>query len=154
MISSQLATERLEIPPFDTEDAKAFLLNLLARPETLDEKSAAAQLTAKLGGHPLAISQMAAIIKSRNYSISNFNDAYDKNRKKIHRTHHCTLPARYDHFLDTVWRISFDFLQPRGRALLGVISIISPDSIPSKLFLCGESDKPPANMEFCEDAFR
>jgi hypothetical protein len=50
--------------------------------------------------------------------------------------------------------MSFDFLTAAGRALLGVIAIVSPDTIPLQLFLCEEPRKTPPDMDFCEDAFR
>ncbi|KAL6719942.1 hypothetical protein ACLMJK_001863 [Lecanora helva] len=152
-VSFQLATDHIEVPPFNDEEGTGLLLSLVARPRDDMEDLAAKCLTEKLGGHALAISQMAAVIVARDFSISSFNETYEKNKKRIHRTHRTTRRTGYSHFLDTVWQLSFKFLSLAGRTLLGIIAIVAPDSIPSRLFVPKKPWIPPADLKFCEDEF-
>lgn len=48
-------------------------------------EKAAAKLAEKLGGHALAINQMAALIIYKGLTIAEFISTYDKRAKQIHR---------------------------------------------------------------------
>lgn len=130
------------------------MLKLLDRPGNEAEDLAAKELTKKLGAHALAISQMAALIISQGFSISSFNEIYDRNKKKLHRAHRSTRPSGYNRFLDTVWELSFQFLTMTARALLGIIAAIASDLISSRPFVYGKKWVLPADFEFRKDELR
>lgn len=152
-ISFQLATERLEVPSFDEREGPELLMSLLGK-QYEGQKAAAKELAEKLGGHALAISQMAAVIKLRNMSLPSFNALYDTHREQLHRTHRRTRAAGYSHFLDTVWKLSFKYLTIAGRALLAIIALLSPESIPRRFFLLEKPRERPPVLEFCDDEMR
>jgi hypothetical protein len=49
------------------------------------ELEAARGVTKQLGGLPLALNQMAALINARNYSIKDFGALYSKNEQRLHK---------------------------------------------------------------------
>ena len=122
------------------------MLKLLDRPGNEAEGLAAKELTKKLGAHALAISQMAALIISQGFSISSFNEIYDREKKRLHRAHRSTRLSGYNRFLDTVWGLSFKFLTMPARALLAIIAVVAPDLIPSRSFVYGKKWVLPADL--------
>lgn len=130
-LAFQPADTGIEILPFGTEAGSGFLLHLLsldiADKLTVQEAKSAHELSERLSGHALAISQMAGLIHRRSWSIEEFLAIYDKNTQKIHGS------ATGDS-LDTVWYLSFKSLEPECSAFLGVLCYVSPDSIPQELF--------------------
>ncbi|KAF2836401.1 hypothetical protein M501DRAFT_1018761 [Patellaria atrata CBS 101060] len=72
----------IEVLPFDTETGSVFVLHLLSLDIAADvatqESKSAAQLSERLGGYALAISQMAALIHRRSWTIEEFLAIYDR----------------------------------------------------------------------------
>lgn len=127
------------------------MLNLL-KLDVVDDLSAretqsAFDLCERLRGHALAISQMAAMIHRRSWSIEEFLEIYDKNTRKMHG-------ATKGNSLDTVWYLSFKSLDPECSAFLGVLSYIAPDSIPMSLFEQDISLDLPANLKIYRDQYQ
>jgi hypothetical protein len=56
--------------------------------------------------------------------------------------------------LDAVWQLSFESLDPQSFSLLGVMSILMPDSIPQYLFESEEASKLPSDLASCADEYR
>jgi hypothetical protein len=47
----------------------------------------------------------------------------------------------YKFTVATVWKLSFDNLDPHARFLLSVMSLLDPEKIPEALFLGSENDR-------------
>lgn len=153
-VGFQLANTRIEIPAFSKTEGAELVLRLLDRSDVGEnEEKAAKELASKLNGHALAIDQMTALIHYRGWSIANFNISYDKHTKAIHRTHRSSRPKDYDFFLDTVWDMSFQSLDISGSKLLGMLCLMSPDSIPRQVLLQSDGFEFPNSLEFCTDDF-
>jgi hypothetical protein len=105
------------------------------------EALSAMELSSRLSGHALAISQMAGLIHKRGWSIEEFMKLYSRNAQKIeNRTS-----------LDTVWKLSFESLEKNSYQLLGVLSFLMPDSIPDALLRPSDTVMLPECLMFCED---
>ncbi|KAI1097155.1 P-loop containing nucleoside triphosphate hydrolase protein [Jackrogersella minutella] len=145
----------LEVTEFDNNEGAKFLLHLTdSRRRTNGELGAAHQVAKELGGLPLAINQMAALVNARNYSIDEFHAIYRKYKQHLHsQKKNGWRYLGYQHGLDTVWELSFTNLGDHARACLGVLSLLSADSIPSEIFTKNTaSDKLPKALSFCENA--
>jgi hypothetical protein len=148
--------EGLEVNEFNVEDGAKFLLAMThKRKRTNDEAEAAQEVAGQLGGLPLALNQMAALINARNCSIREFQAMYAKHDQRLHKQRKSGWKyLGYQHSLDTVWEISFQNLGLEARACLGVLSFFSADSVPSEVFTPLESEDLPELLAFCEDEFR
>lgn len=152
------ASGGLEIETFSEEQGADFLLSHFP-PQHRSikvEQEAALNFSQRLGGHALAINQMAALMIHKGLTISEFSVAYDKRTKHIHRERRQGQKSPgYPHYLDTVWKMSFDTLsEPKHAssfAMLGVLSLTAPDLIPQDLFRYASNL--PKSLDFCEDAY-
>ena len=137
-----------EVPHFDVETGKHFILRLLSMDadnvDNRQESVSAMTLSKQLNGHALAISQMAGLIHKRAWSIEEFLQIYSTNAKMMEQRTS----------LDTVWRLSFQSLDTATSSLLGALSLLMPDSIPQELFQPSESKYLPDGLSFCRDEFR
>jgi hypothetical protein len=99
------------------------------------EIEAAIALVNKLGGLALGIQQIAAQISKRgkaSTSIQDYLKLYERNVVRLHEREF-RAPG-YHKNLSTVWRVAFNSLPQNAKALLGVISFMSPDVIPKMVF--------------------
>ena len=128
----------------------------LEGPEGELERAAAAKLMDELGGLTLAIVQAATLIKDERVgndkSIRTFLELFLSSRRQ--------LPSRQSghrnaliHCLDSVWSIAFDTLTSNSRSLLGVLSLLAPDSIPLELFRPKDQDCLQGRLAFCRWRF-
>ncbi|KAI0139030.1 hypothetical protein F4776DRAFT_47404 [Hypoxylon sp. NC0597] len=143
----------LEVDEFDNDEGAKFLLHMTPNRRRIDSELESAQLVAaELGGLPLALNQMAALINARNYSIEDFRTMYAKYDQRLHKQKKSGWKyLGYKHALDTVWEISFTNLGDGARACLGVLSYFSADSVPAEVFTAPEPDKLPDILSFCSD---
>lgn len=111
------------------------------------ETQSAFDLSERLSGHALAISQMAGLIHRRSWSIEEFLAIYDENTRKMHG-------ATKGNSLDTVWYLSFKSLDSECSAFLGVLSYVAPDSIPMSLFEQDSSTTLPREIQVYQDQFQ
>ena len=126
-----IAQKGLEIESWDAKTGSQFLLHLLATnigdQLSADDINSANQLSDKLSGHALAISHMAGLIHGRGWSIAEFIEEYDQQPQMIHG-------ISDNKSINALWNISFKTLDLQSRAILGVLSFVSPDSVPQSLF--------------------
>lgn len=95
---------------------------------------------------------MAAYMKARSMSISNFLGLYKKYPKSLHREKRPGWKyLGYNHALDTVWDISFEALDKASMSCLTVMSFLAPDFIPEQLFKVGDAVKLLGNLSFCNE---
>ena len=156
VVASQPVEFGLEIKDFSAEEGAKFLLHLIVdRKANADEETAALELSTKLSGHALAISQMAAYMNARTMLIRSFLNLYNKYPQRLHRE---KKPGwtyiGYNHSLDTVWDISFEALNDSAKALLGVLCFCTPDSIPATLLAPSDPTILTKSLFFCQDELR
>ncbi|KAI0898720.1 hypothetical protein F4806DRAFT_506706 [Annulohypoxylon nitens] len=143
----------LEVNEFDIYEGATFLLHMTPKRRRVDDETVSArQVSNELGGLPLALNQMAALVNARNYTIGEFYTIYMKHKHTLHNQKKDGWKyLGYQHSLDTVWEISFTSLGAQARICLGVLSFFSADSIPSELFVTAEPHKLPEALSFCGD---
>ncbi|KAL0263689.1 hypothetical protein SLS55_002670 [Diplodia seriata] len=136
------------LQPFSPEDAFNFLIKLTQRKDDPEEKQAGMEVSRRLGGLPLAVTQMAGIITRRDLSFAEFLAAYDEreNQEELFKTKMKNPLTRrkseYGHTLASVWALES---LKHGRALLDVLSFLDPDQIPESILTAFLSRKPNSN---------
>ena len=152
-LAFQPASTGAEIPPFSDDEGSKFLFHLISNPQAdKKERDSALALSKRLGGHALGITQMAALIYSRGWSCEKFINIYDKQPRRTHRMKDQTwMHGGYHHSLDTVWLLSFESLSPDATLLLGILSMLSPDSIPLSIFEIGNNEDILPQLDFVKD---
>ena len=151
--------KEIEVGGMGGEEASHLLLSCLGMEKTKvdeKEKAAARQLSEELSGLPLAITQMAALIKERKCTIGGFLEEYRKQPEALHREKQEKKWDHdgYGHTLDTVWNVSFAALDKDSPACLGILSFLAPDAIPVELFVEDEDVKVGARLDFCKSSLR
>lgn len=144
------ADSGLEISSWDAETGSRFLAHLLSTDVstqlTTQESKSAHDLSEKLSGHALAISHMAGLIHRRAWSISEFLSLYNKQPEKMHG-------ISGNSSINALWDMSFQSLDERSSAVLGVLCFLSPDNIPQSLFDVQAAEALPSGLRFCADQF-
>lgn len=130
-ITPSVATESIQLGPLPDQEAAELLQRLSCHGK---DEVLALSIASKLGGLPLAISQMAAIIRYQYLSFSEFLEQYenDADRKDLHQ-HDAKIPrpeARGN--IATIWAI--EQLQGSTRTVLEICSVLDPDSIQERIF--------------------
>ncbi|KAI1121629.1 P-loop containing nucleoside triphosphate hydrolase protein [Nemania abortiva] len=157
----------IQLKALEEEEAWSMFSNMLlgqhdlwkSESSLLDtEVTSARRLLEKLGGLPLGIRQMAALIRQKKKSVEDFLNWYQReagNSKKIKGGKDFRVDPDYPYAVETVWALSFDALEKsqleessEAYILLAALSFLSPDSIPVQLFtqqcnvvgFCGDED--------------
>ena len=133
----------VDLEPFSDADGASLLQNL-----TLDEDLAGVSqmISRRLGGLPLAITQMAGIIRRQELSLPEFMRSYenDAERPGLHSLRYSTGGGTYSYTISSVWR--FEKLNPKPGIFLRTIAFLDPDCIEEVIF--GEWSMPLPTQEF------
>lgn len=105
------------------------------------ETGSASILSQKLDGHPLGISQIAALIDKGQYSIHEFLPLYLEDVNRMHG-----LGG-----LNRVLELSFKKLGKDSLSLLGMMSFLKPNMIPQKLFEIDADHVSSDDLAFCSN---
>jgi hypothetical protein len=139
------------LPPFTTQEATDFLLKLTHREsESRNETNAGTAVAERLGGLPLALTQMAGVIERRDLSFEEFlrifNEEEDVRSRffKMQVNNRSMRSSRYQHTLDTVWAL--EKLNKGSSILLDVLSVLDPDGIPEQILTGSMSQLDEANI--------
>lgn len=118
----------LDLGPLLQKDS-LFLFNHLTATSNELEVDIARQIADALGGIPLAISQMAGIIRGQDLTLTEFFELYTDHKElaTLYETKFDTNSVTYGHSLSTVW--AFGKLKPHTQQLLELISFLDPDVI-------------------------
>jgi len=121
----------INVEPFSAEEATEYLIKLTNREDDSEDRESALDVAKRLGGLPLAISQMAGIIVRRDLQFAEFLAACDeKESQEDFLTSNSGGIIRrgsdYGHNLASVWALES---LKHGRALLDVLSLFDPDGI-------------------------
>ena len=126
----------LELKPFSIWEATEYLFRLTERDITPDEQVAATAIATRLGGLPLALSQMAGIIAYQDFTFADFLrsfEQHDGSEKFLNWriSDNQRSLSNYEYNVASVW--AFDRLG-EGAHLINIISMLDPDAIPEALF--------------------
>jgi hypothetical protein len=124
----------LDLGPLSQQDSLS-LFNHLSTISNDRELNTARQISDALGGVPLAISQIAGIIRRQDLTLSEFFELYADHEEhaSFYGTKFDTTLVTYGHSLSTVW--AFEKLKPQARQLLELISFLDPDVIGEDLLM-------------------
>lgn len=124
----------LDLGPLTSEDSLS-LFNHLTYSIDEPEDDTAQQISEALGGIPLAISQMAGIIRRQDLTLSEFYELYTNHEEhaSLYGTRFDTNLIPYRHTLSTVWAI--DKLKPHAKQLLELVAFLDPDIIGEDLLM-------------------
>jgi hypothetical protein len=118
----------LDLGPLSPKDSLS-LFNHLITISNEPGADTARQISDALGGIPLAIAQIAGIIRREDLTLSEFLELYTdhEERASLYKTKLETHSVTYGHSLSTVW--AFGKLKPGTQQLLELISFLDPDGI-------------------------
>lgn len=124
----------LDLGPLTQQDSLS-LFSHLTTSFNDSEDDIAQQISNALGGVPLAISQMAGIIRRQDLTLSEFLELYTDREEhaSLYETKFDTNLITYRHSLSTVW--AFEKLKPQARQMLELISFLDPDVIGEDLLM-------------------
>jgi hypothetical protein len=133
------------------------LLGPSYNPDNPDDVAAAAALLGKIDGLAIAICTIATRITARGVSIKKYLRRYKK--VSLGDTPDDDIQLEdYDTSLEAIYSSSFAALEEKegqyGFHLLGIISFLSPNEIPQKLFVREDSAPLGKFLEFCDDEDR
>ncbi|KAK1775513.1 tetratricopeptide repeat domain-containing protein [Copromyces sp. CBS 386.78] len=122
----------ISIQPFSSKESAKFLQKITGVDGRHDE---AEEIGTKLGGLPLALAQMAGIIRLEFLTYTEFLTLYDdaEEEAEVHDTVLQPLRSSARGNLSTVWAI--EKLSASARAILEISSFLDPDSMQESLFL-------------------
>jgi hypothetical protein len=114
----------IDLEPLSDEDG-AQLLKRLTDEE--DSEHVAEDIAQVLGGLPLAISQMAGVIRRQELKLSEFLESYNDatERASLFGSKFPLGHSMYPHTISSVWVL--DSLKPATRILLQVMAFLDPD---------------------------
>lgn len=125
-------TKSLPLKPFSSDEAFAFLLKLTNRKLSDVDRESVTNVSSRLGGLPLALTQMASIIVTKQLSFRQFLDSYNEreSQRELLQFQTDVKSLSHEHTVASVW--AFENLK-HGRKLLNVLSMLDPDNIPERL---------------------
>jgi hypothetical protein len=126
----------IDLPSMTPKDAGAWLQSLSKREKEKSSRDVCETIAERMGGLPLAIVQMAYLIRTKHLSLSEFLESYNHDARKFQSS-----PVRgmtKQQTVASIWNI--ESLSPPALALLRVLSVLDPDNIPESLLTTG-SDK-------------
>ena len=124
------------LEPFKSEETTEFLLRITGRETDEAARKSCERFSAKVGGYPLAITQVAGILNSRNLSADEFAGALnDDLKRQVPRRTQSGLEGegiQQGHMLDKLWEL--ENLSQGSILLLDVVALLDPDGIPEYIF--------------------
>ncbi|KAK3673350.1 hypothetical protein LTR78_006896 [Recurvomyces mirabilis] len=125
----------LQLVPFSVEEASRYLLDVTERDEAQENHSEIVNVSRKLGGLPLALTQMAGIMTKSDMSFADFARAYNERELRHQLLETAPSPElqapQYEHSVASVFALENI---RHGAALLNACSMLDPDGISERIF--------------------
>ena len=130
--SPSIAGKSIDLSPLTAEEGAKLLQRLSHSPR---EDEASLEIAVKLDGLPLAISQMAAIIRYQYLSLADFIERYDDDasRKHLHAFEHAgsrRKEARGN--IASIWAVQQ--LDEGARTIIQLAAVFDPDCIQERIY--------------------
>lgn len=145
-----VAAQYIQVDTLAAEQGKTLLLRAagLANPSSAEEECAL-DISTRLGGLPLALTQIGGFIMQRRQRLQDFLSLYERNSAKINSRK--AASDAYEHSLSTVWDMSFEKLPEESAHLLNLLAFLNPDSISEDILLQGSDGLDRAELSFLSD---
>jgi tetratricopeptide (TPR) repeat protein len=127
---------RQQIETLSMDEAQEFLLERTAtgrRARSKEDPDQALRLARELGGLPLALEQAAAYIAQHQISLSEYLEAWEKEREKVINWYDAST-MRYPASVAVTWQKTFQELSPTTAAILRLAAHLSSDPIPLDMY--------------------
>ena len=128
------AHQGCDLQPFPLDDAASFLLTITWREGEDDERKVVREVAQKLGGLPLAITQMAGVMVRQQLSFRDFIQRYEEEKELSALFNLSVVPTArrepYGYTLASVWAL--ESLE-QGSSLLNVLSLLDGDGIQEEI---------------------
>lgn len=123
----------IDLEPFEPREAATLLRRVMGLPDSPGTCETSVALSVRLGGLPLAITQIAALIERLEMTLAEFLTYFDQQTtiEKVAKMKPTMLQDHYKHSSFTVWAL--ENLSPQALASLQVLSFLNPDSIKESL---------------------
>jgi hypothetical protein len=114
----------IDLEPLSSEESSSLMMRISGYEADPGNVKQSIELAARLGGLPIAITQMASMIRRRDLTFKEFLDLYEEedNKRVL-----LTDQDKYSHTLSTIWGL--EDLSSGSRRLLDVLSLLDPDNI-------------------------
>jgi hypothetical protein len=147
----------IDLEPLEDDAGAVLLLQLtgISIDDEDDVEDLAKRNAQLLGGIPLAISQMAGIIRRQELSLAEFHDLYTDAAEHLdlYNTKIGDGATKgYAHSISTVWAI--EKLKPEARTMLELISFFDADNIQEDLLVEASAEIFPRNITFKNSLYR
>jgi hypothetical protein len=130
----------LDLASLDIETAGTMLRKLTRREDEEDSTTTSHRIAFLLGGLPLAITQMSAIILRKQLTLLEFEEYYSEDSKDLNTSYIKAGMGNYQHTIWTTWAV--EQLNPPAQALLRILSVLDPDRISEKMLIDGAKNVP------------
>lgn len=125
----------IDLQPFSTHDGGELLRRMADRERELDAVDTSIRISEILGGLPLAISQISALIRRKHLSLRELEAWYSEGSRDLHDASINIPESTYKHTIWSTW--ATEQLSAFGITLLQVLSVLDPDRIPEELLTEG-----------------
>ena len=137
-IGYQLTDYEIALKPFTPKEGRECIVDLLSWPGGVPaDPTSAEELNEELGGLPIAIGHMAALMRARKSPVKTFLRDYRRNKSRYHNKEAVGMAGINTNkkpLIGTNWNVAFDALQDEPKSLLAVMSFLSSNTIPHDLF--------------------
>lgn len=146
-------TYDVPVGSLSTDDGANILLKYLKGDSTdvaQSEVDAAKEISAHLGGLPLAMAHIAGYVSESKRTLAEFKTALFSRSPYVWKGRFPT-EQQYDKRLEIVWNLAIEELPTGASNLLNIMAFLCPDGIPEEMLRCGkyvaEEGKPPRVFE-------
>ncbi|KAH7323575.1 tetratricopeptide repeat domain-containing protein [Rhexocercosporidium sp. MPI-PUGE-AT-0058] len=151
-----MRTSGINLEPLSDEDGALLLMRLTGAGEEPEDNAEelANRISHKLGGVPMAISQMAGYIGRQELSLWEFMDLYNDEAEHadLYDKRDDSMMRAYPHRISTVW--AFDKLRPEARRLLEILAFLDPDVVQEDLVVEASTAVFPKDVAFKNSHYR
>ncbi|RHZ70335.1 hypothetical protein CDV55_108149 [Aspergillus turcosus] len=123
----------IDLRPMSDKDASDLLLKMTSHEDNQEEYRLSFEVADKLGGLPLALTQMAGVMVRLHLSFSQFLKRYEEDERHIELFRLSFEPkykrTGYEHTLASVWALE---KLEHSSGLLHVMAFLDPDGIPEE----------------------
>lgn len=121
----------LDLEPFNDQDGSSLLKRLTHDVDDGEDynQQISERIVHDLGGLPLAITQMAGVIRRQDLRLVEFMESYEdvSEHAALHKLKYQMGRGTYSHTISSVWAL--ESLNPGTKSLIGALAFVDPDRI-------------------------